>query len=431
MINRDILIRLIRDFQEKKLPEILKRDISIDINTRLKRVITLVGPRRSGKSFLMFQLIEELLANKTEKNRILFINFENDLLVGCDAVDLRNLLDLFYEMTPDNKNNKVFLFFDEIQNVSGWERFVRTIIDSENAQVIISGSSSKLLSKEVATSLRGRALVYYVYPFSFYEFITAKNFKPPKYLSSSEKARMLNLLGQYLKGSYPEAVLFEEQRDKILSDILDVVVYKDVIERFGVKNQKLLRLLLKALINSKYVSVHKFYNFIKSIGIKASKNTLYTYLSYLLDSMVVFTLHKYSKSYKELEQTVAKTYFSDSGMLYVNGIDDIGRVMENAVFLQLLRMGVTLDRELFYFSDVSSEIDFCIKHGRAVTQLIQVCYDTSNLETKDRELKALLSSSKKLTCNNLLVITWDYEAEEKIKGKKIKFIPLWKWLLNI
>ncbi len=431
MISREVWARLVKDFQEKPIPRLVKRNITIDTHTNLKRAITLIGPRRSGKSSLMFQLINDLMVKGIAKSRILYINFENDELIGCEVTDLREMLGVFYELTPLNKNEKVFLFLDEIQDIPNWERFIRTVIDTENVQVVLSGSSSKLLSKEVGTSLRGRSLVYHVFPFSFSEFLAAKDFKVEKHLSSSEKARMLNLLRLYLKGSYPEAVLAEDQRDKILKDVLDIVVYKDVIERFGVKNQRLLRLLLKAIINSKYFSIHKFFNFIKSLGMKASKNTLYNYLGYFLDSMVVFTLHKYSYSYKDIEQTTPKIYLSDSGLLYSNGIDDIGRAMENAIFLEFLRRGLVLDRDLFYFSDVSSEVDFYFKEGKKSSGLIQVCYDISNFETKTREVKALLSVSKKLSCSNLLVITWDYEAEEKIEGKKIKFIPLWKWILDL
>ncbi len=430
MLNRETWVRIIKDFQEFDLPELVERDIEVETELPIKRVISILGARRTGKTFFMFQCIKKLL-EKVEKNRILYVNFESDLLIGCGVSDLRNMIEIFYEIYPENENKKVYLFLDEIQNVHGWEKFVRAIIDSENIQVLVSGSSSKFLSKEIATSLRGRTLPYYIYPFSFKEFLKAKNFEIGKYLSSSQKAKLLNFLEKYIKGSYPEAVFFEREKERILKEILDVTIYRDVVERFKVKNVKVLKLLLKSLVSSTYFSVHKFYNYLKSLGIKVSKNTIYNYIDYFSDSLILYTLRKYSKSYKEVEQTTPKIYFVDNGLLVINGIESLSRFMENTVFLELVRRNFMPNNDLFYFVSNNKEVDFVLKEKEKITQMVQVCYDVEDFNTKERELNALVKASKELKCNDVLVITWDYEKVEKYKNKKIKFLPLWKWLVGM
>ena len=430
MIKRETWIKIIRDFQESELPALVERDIEVT-DLPIKRVISIIGPRRAGKTFLMFQTMKKLLEKKVEKNRMLYINFESDLLVGTELSDLRNMIEIFYEIYPENKGHKVYLFLDEIQNVPNWEKFARAVLDGENVQVLVSGSSSKLLSKEIATSLRGRTLPYHVYPFSFKEFLKAKNFKIEKYFSSSQKAKLLNLLRRYMDGGYPEAIFFEEGKEKILSEILDVTIYRDIVERFKVKNIKVLKLLLKGLVSSTYFSVHKFYNYIKSMGIKVSKNTIYSYVDYFSDSLVLYTLRKYSKSYKEVEQTIPKIYFVDNGLLVVNGIESPSRLMENGVFLELLRRNFTPNDNLFYLSSNHKEVDFVLKEKEKIIQLIQVCYDIEDFNTRERELNALVKASEELKCSDMLVVTWDHEGIEKYKNKKIEFVPLWKWLLEL
>ena len=428
MIKRDTWIRIIKDFSEFKLPEMVERDIKIS-ELPIKRAVSIIGPRRAGKTYLMFHEIRVLLEKNTEKSRLLYINLESDLLISCELSDLRTMFELFYEIYPENKNKKVYLFLDEIQVVSGWEKFVRAVMDTENLQVYVSGSSSKLLSKEIATGLRGRTITYYVYPFSFREYLRAKGFKIETYLSSSQKALLLNLLDKFLNGSYPEAVFFEDDKEKILREIIDVTIYRDVVERFKVKNIKVLKLLLKNLIASTYFSVHGFYKYLKSMGIKVSKNTIYSYVDNFSDAMVLFTLKSYSESYKKKEQTVPKPYFVDNGLLVVNGIESKGRLMENVVFMELVRRDYSTDTSLFYF-DSQKEVDFVLKAGGKIAQLIQVCYDIDDFKTKERELSALAKAGDELKCSDMVVITYDFENVEEYKGLEIKFVPIWKWLIG-
>lgn len=430
MLNRDSLAQVVKDFQEKDMPKLIHREIKISTEIPVKRAVVIIGPRRAGKTYLMFQIIETLL-EKIEKERVLYVNLEDQRLFGATIEDLKNLLEVFYEIYPKNKTRKVYLFFDEIQNVSGWEHFVRSIIDSEDAQIFISGSSSKLLSKEIATSLRGRSITYNLYPFSFAEFLKSKNISVRKFFSSREKALVRNYLREYIEyGGYPEAAIFPQEREKILREILDVTLYRDIVERYKIKNIKVLKLLLKQLTLSSSFSVNKFSNFLKSQGISVSKNTLYNYLEYFNDSLVVFSLRKFSASYKEMEQTLPKIYFDDTGLLTISGVESRSKLMENVVFTELMRRGFAANEKLFYFFSQNKEVDFIVKNKK-VEQLVQVCQNLDDLSTKEREVSALIKASKELKCKNLLVITDDYEAEEKTYGRKISYVPLWKWLLSV
>jgi len=425
MINKEKWIELIKDFHEKEIPSLIPREIDIPLKIPINRAITIIGPRRAGKTYVIYQLISELLKT-IEKKQILYINLEKSGLGFLSDIDLNLMLESFYELYPNNKKKEIYLFLDEIQNVSSWEKFARTCLD-ENIKVYLSGSSSKMLSKEIATSMRGRTLVYQIFPFSFREFLKAKNIANTKNLSSSEKSEILNLFREYfVYGGYPEAIIFSQEKEKILSEILEVTIYKDVIERAKIRNIKALKILINSLIEANEFSINKFYNYLKTIGIKAGKNVLYQYIEYLNDAFFAFMLRKFSYSYKKTEATIPKPYIIDNGFFFIKNIDKKSKLMENLVNIELLRRGKTVA----YYSDASGEIDFVEKEKEKITSLIQVSYEISDFNTKDREIKPLVRLSDYFKCKNLIVITWDYEGEETIKGKKIKFIPLWKWLLE-
>lgn len=426
MINKEKWTEIIKDFYEKEMPEIIPREQEITFEEGLKRAISIIGPRRAGKTYEMFFLIEEL-RQKYGRDRVLYINFERADLEVISYKDLNLMLEAYYEIYPQNENKKMWLFLDEIQNVLEWERFVRTCLDN-GLSIFLSGSSSRLLSKEIATSMRGRNISYNLYPFSFKEFLLAKKFEIKKYYSSKEKSVLHNLLNEFLVfGGYPEAVIFVKEREKIIKDIFDTAIYRDVIERGKIRNVKILKLLINALLTSKEFSMYKFYNFIKSQGMKISKNAIYKYADYLNDAFFVFFLRKHDLSYKKKEQSLPKIYFIDNGLLTINGIDDNGRLLENLVFLELLRRNKDT---AYYQNSLKEEVDFLIKEGKKVKQLIQVCYDLGNFMTVEREKRILIKASGEFNCSDLVVINMSEEKEEVVGGKKIRFIPLWKWLIS-
>jgi hypothetical protein len=285
-----------------------------------------------------------------------------------------------------------------------------------------------LLSKEIATSMRGRTLTYVIFPFSFKEYLKAKKIKVERTFSTYEKAKLMQMLRDYVEfGGFPEAVLYKKERKKILAELKETAIYKDVIERHKVRNVKALRLLINAIISSREFSVHKFYNYLKSLGIKVSKNSLYNYIQYLEDAFFITIVRKFSYSYKETEQSIPKIYPIDNGILKISGIEDKGKLMENLICTELLRRG----KEISYYKDSTIEVDFVLKEGKKITMLIQACYDISNFNTREREIGSLFKASKKLNCKNLLIISWDLEEEVTYKGKKIRIVPLWKWLLEL
>ena len=392
-------------------------------------VNVLIGPRRAGKTYFFYDLILNVLKLKDEE--FIFIDFEDSALVDINLNDFMEAINLHEEYY---KEKPKYLFFDEIQSVNKWEEAIRTIFETKRYIIFLSGSSSKVLSKEIATSLRGRALSHSILPLSFKEFLNFKKFESKDFYSSSETNKIKNYLREYLKyGGFPSIVIEKEIADRFFKEYLDLVVFRDVIERHRIKNVFIIKFLIKNMISSfaKEFSIHNIFNILKSQNIKVSKKTLYEYALYLEDAFFSFFLRKFSYSMKNIELSIPKVFINDTGLINFSSIsfsENIGKIMENAVFLELLRR----EEEIFYFkAGTKEEADFVVKEGRKIKKIVQVCYDFSGLKTKKRETDSLIKASNELKCNNLLIITWDYETEEKIKGKKIKLVPFWKWLLKV
>ena len=413
MIDKDLTLQYLADFQEKKLPETVERELRVSLKSG--QIITLIGPRRSGKTFYFYQLIKEL-----PREDVLYIDFEHPIFEGFCARDIVDVLKLHREAFGE----PVYIFLDEVQAVKDWERMVRYLHD-EGYSVFVTGSSSKLLSMEIASRLRGRTLTYTMLPFSFREFLRARGYRMRRPLSSKREAELKALLREYLEwGGFPRVVLEDNEtiREKLLEEYLDMVLYKDVVERYGVRNLHVMKLLLRSLMRSfaKEFSVHAFYNALKSQGIKVSKGVLYEYLSYLEDSMSVFLVKKFSYSLKTSELSIPKVYPVDAGFSRLFSFTpDTGRLMELAVFLELKRR----EAEVYHYKN-HKEVDFMItKRGQPV-ELIQVTYALDSGDVRPREVEALKSAGRKMGVENLTVITWDYRDEKD----GIRFVPLWCFL---
>ncbi|NJE48098.1 ATP-binding protein [Thermococcus sp. 9N3] len=413
MIDKDLTLQYLADFQEKKLPEAVERELRVPLKSG--QIITLIGPRRSGKTFYFYQLIKEL-----PREDVLYIDFEHPIFEGFESRDIMDVLKLHHEAFGE----PAYIFLDEVQAVKGWERMVRYLHD-EGYSVFVTGSSSKLLSMEIASRLRGRTLTYTMLPFSFREFLRARGYRVRRPLSSKREAELKALLREYLEwGGFPRVVLEDNEtiREKLLEEYLDMVLYKDVVERYGVRNLHVMKLLLRSLMRSfaKEFSVHALYNALKSQGIKVSKGVLYEYLSYLEDSMSVFLVKKFSYSLKTSELSIPKVYPVDAGFPRLFSFTpDTGRLMELAVFLELKRREV----EVYHYKN-HREVDFVIaKRGQPV-ELIQVTYALDSGDVRPREVEALKSAGRKLGVESLTVITWDYRDEKD----GIRFVPLWCFL---
>ena len=439
MMKRNIIIDMIRDFEEKELPKLVERELVIKFPLS-KKALTFIGPRRAGKTFFCFNIIKGLLKQGIARDRIFYINLEDDRLYPIIMEDLDTLLRTYFEIHPENKGKTVHLFLDEIQNVGGWEKYVRRVMDSENIQVYITGSSSKLLSREIATSMRGRALSYLILPFSFREFLKARGVEVEKHPSTSKKARIFFQLNNYLEmGGFPEIVM-EEDRElgmRIINDYKEVMLFRDIVERFNVKNILALKSLFNAMVSStsSTFSVNKFHNDLKSRGHHIGKNTVYAYSSHLEDTHAVILLRAFDYSLRKREQSLPKPYPIDPGFLRLQGprlSGNMGTAMENVTAIELVRqLSGKPNSDFHYWKDGQQrEVDFVITNGEEVIALIQVCYDMKSKETTDRELRSLVKSGNSLSCDSLFVITWDEEGTQEFEEKVIEMIPLWKWLLD-
>ncbi len=444
-MEREVIARYILDFQERKLPELIPRELKTRIT---KDVIgSIIGSRRAGKTYFFYQLMRDINENEKDKTRILYLDFEYPELTGITFDEIKEIVNMHRELFG---NEPEYLFFDEIQNVENWEKPIRSLYELKRFYIFITGSSSRLLSKEIATALRGRTISYTLFPFSFREYLKAEGFEKNqgkgkgKYLSSSEESMIKHFMREFTRsGGLPQVVLNkdEEYRRRFFIEYLDLVVYRDIIERYGVKNLHVVKLMMKFLMSSfaKEFSIHRFYNTLKSQNIKVSKKTLYNYFAYFVDALFVYPIYRFSYSIKEVQLSVPKIYVMDTGLLTLTNTmgfsENRGRLMENVVAIELLRRKSYFapSTEIYYYkSSEGKEVDFVVKDGLEVKQLIQVCYDIDDLSTRERELKSLIKASKelKLKSEDLLVITWDYEARDEFKGAIIKFVPLWKWLLE-
>lgn len=435
---RNIIKTILLEWQEQKLPEIISREISLAdyLDLKVNKIVAIAGFRRVGKTYLVFDLLKKILKEKTRKQAV-YINFEDER-IPLKTEFLTKLLPTIKETYGGLPE---FLFLDEVQNIPDWSKWLRRIYDKEDMKIFITGSSSKMSSREIPTELRGRCLEVKVYPLSFKEFLLFKgielDYKNIAY-SENQKAKAVYALEEYLFwGGMPEIALSDESKKKeILQQYFSSVLRRDIVERFKVKNEEALRAMLNLLLNSTIFSISRLYLNLKGANISIGKATLSNYFSYLENSYFLESAPIFSYKIKNQLQYPRKVYFIDNG--FINALSlkfskNYGRLFENLVFIQLKRKLPEL--EIFYWKDErQKEVDFIIKENLKIKTLIQVCYDLSDFNTKEREIKAIVKASRELKCDDLLIITNDYEGEEKIldrngRKKKIKFIPLLKFLL--
>ena len=428
MKKKEQLKQIIRDFHLSENFDIKSRNLQPPVDT--KKIITLIGVRRCGKTSILYEMINKL-SKTIDKTSILFLNFEDERLeLKADELDL--ILQSFLELYPQKDLKKCYFFFDEIQNITGWEKFVRRLYDTVSKNIYITGSNSKLLSSEIATSLRGRTLSYEVYPLSFSEYLAFKDIEVDLY-SSKSLAYIRNAEVKFLKdGAFPEILFLDEKyANQTLQEYFNVLLYRDLAERYNITNTIALKFFLKRIIASttKQISINKIYNELKSSGIKIGKNTLYDFLDYVQNIYLAFTLQRYDNSLINKELGEKKIYTVDIGLNNATEFrfsDNIGKSLENAVFLELKRRG----RELFYYRDTNSECDFIVQEGTQIIEAIQVTYDMSHAETAKREIKGLLTACKKLNLFHGYIITYEREDEIIEDGITITFIPFYKWALR-
>jgi len=420
-MKRIDIVDYFREYEDFK-PELIERELSVPLESGF--VVSIIGPRRAGKTYYLFQLLRKV-------KDYIYLNFEDSRLYGMEHRDLRDIIRTFIEIYGKEPRH---LFLDEVQNMKNWQIVARELHDLRKYRMFLTGSSSKLLSKEIATQLRGRTLSYLLLPFSFREFLRARGLIVKKYMSGNESAKIKHYLLEYMEfGGFPDVVL-NEAKTKILKEYADLILFRDFIERHQIKNIELARFLHTFTIQniSRKMSVNAIFNRLKSMDVKVSKNTVYDYLSKLEDTAFFFFLRRYSEKPHLRETYPKKVYLCDTGLTkIVRTSEDKGKLMENAVFLELLRRkNLNPLMDVFYWRDYRQrEVDFVVKEGEKVKQLIQVTHELTP-ENERREIGSLLKASKGLECEDLLVITWDQDGIVERSGKKVKVMQLWRWLMD-
>ena len=411
---------LISEWFYSEIPKLVKRDISLPIRGN---ALALIGPRRAGKTFMMYQIVSDLMQKEVAKESTVYLNFEDLRLSNLRNEDFPMFLKLLAEMTkPLPSGEKALLLLDEVQNLNNWGRWVRSLLDREYA-VVVSGSSSKVGVREIPTELRGRYLEKLVLPLSFREFLKFRKVDI-EYLEVPEKrGKILSHLRDYLMlGGFPEVVLNPEHAKELLRVYRETVFYRDIIERFRVRDISSFRHFLEMLEGSfgGYFSISSAQKTFKSMGIKKSKKTLANYLKYCEDSFYIISVRKFSFSRKAMIQQPRKVYPIDMG--YMRG-EFMGRRMESLVAVELMRRG----DEAYYMKDGDHEVDFLLVKDGTVREAIQVSYAVDEVEK--REIDGLRKAISIFGGIKASVLTWDLEGERLIDGRTVKLIPLWKWLL--
>ncbi len=414
---------LITEFHESDFPQLKTRDFQYD---KIGKIITLIGFRRSGKTFLLYQIINSLLENGIKLKNIIYINFEDDRILNLQIADLQQLLDAYYELYPELLKEQKYFFLDEVQVIDKWESFVRRIYDKEKISLFITGSSSKLLSKEIATSLRGRTLSYEIFPLSFKEYLDFKDIKTERNFEFSKKRFLLmkKLESYSVNGGFPEVVNNEDSKAIILQNYYDLFIYKDLVERYNIRNINALRSLAKYLLSniSNTFSVNKYSKSQPSHDTIA-RPTLMEYFSYLEEIFLIISLKMFSYSLKVQQVNPVKVYCIDTGLrnqvaFYFS--KDLGRLMENIVCIELIRR----KKEIFYWKG-KNEVDFIIKERDNSLQAINVSYTD---EISKREYVGLQEFKKEYSDKNVSLLLLSKDKMEN--NEEIIIEPLWKWLLT-
>jgi predicted AAA+ superfamily ATPase len=430
MKNR--ISQLIDDFQEWELPGPVSREASLpEVKGKADVVI---GMRRTGKTWFCYQKIKERLSAGVQKKQILYINFEDDRLLDFTVDHFQDVLDVYFGKYPENRSGVCYFILDEIQRIDRWEIFIRRLLDTENVQVYLTGSSSKLLSTEIATSLRGRSISTEIFPFSFNEFLNCRQRfnKKPETFGAKTAATLRKAVRDYLAiGGFPEVQTLERNlRIEILQGYIDSVLLKDVVERHHVSNILVLKYLVRHIVNAPggKFSINKFYNTMKSMSIKCTKNNLYEYLDHLTDAFLFSKVSIHSRSEKSRLVNPSKIYAIDTGLLNAmtfRHTADKGRLLENMVFMHLRRHRYDVE----YVNTKSGyETDFLVRNKLSGdAQLVQVCWDMSDQKTFDRELRGLKSAMQEFKISSGTIVTWD---DESSLSDNIQVVPVWKWLLN-
>lgn len=436
---RDVIRQKLADAVRSDLPVLTRRDVRLPAVPGKTHAV--IGMRRAGKTCFLHQMQRDRVDQGAARETQVYFNFDDERLAGMDALQLHWLLEEYFLRFPQHRDQqKVTFYLDEIQVVHGWESFVRRVMDTEKTDLFVSGSSAKMLSREVATALRGRAMETLVHPFSFREFLRHQEAEPdgdPAFQPKAQRSRVEKLFGSYLtQGGFPEAQgLAAEDRLPLLQGYVDSVILRDVIERHGVTNVVALRHLTRQLLGAAagLFSVHRFFNDQKSQGVAVSKDALHAMLGHLEDAFLIRLVPMHTRSERQRQSNPRKAYPVDSGLITAfdrSGNPNTGHALETAVLIELERRKC----ECAYVRTSSgAEVDFLAAPLTGRPTLIQVCADMSDATTRAREFRALseaMAEHKKLPGLILTATSTGLSHARSEAPPGITIRPAWEWILE-
>jgi len=433
---REVLRQKLADGLSSLPPPMTRRDLRLPAVPG--KALAVVGVRRSGKTTFLWQCLADRLRAGTPREALLLLSFEDDRLVGLETADLSWLVEEYFRLQPGIRDARTATFFlDEVQLVPGWESFARRLVDTERVQLFLSGSSARLLSREVATSMRGRALEVLIHPFSVREALRHLGAEPgapwdrlPKAVRSDLDGRLRLYLTQ---GGFPETLgVAERDRAALLRSYVDVVVLRDVIERHAVSNPLALRWMQRHLLANPAAlfSVQKCYDALRSQGIPVSKDTLHAYLGHLEDAFLIRTVSLHTASERQRMVNPRKAYPVDPGLIPLyerTGRSNLGHALETAVFLELERRG---HEAAYVRTKEGFEVDFLATAPDSPPLILQVCLEVHDSSTWEREVRALAAAAAEHPKTVPLLLTLDSMPPRPPLPKPLRWLPAAAWLLG-
>lgn len=432
-MRKDVIKSLIAIKQSEIPFEVIERDIKLPINR--KKIITVPGVRRCGKSTLMEIAINDLVSKGISPKNILWMGFDDERLKNMPSDELDDVIISYMEMFPDIPIRDVHIFLDEIQLVKDWEYFVLRVYKSYCKNIYVCGSNATMLSTELSSALRGYPLEHKTYPLSFSEYCRFKAIAADTYLEQ-DKARLRNAFEVYNGSSaFPEIVLTLSRSEQLqlLHGYFDTMILKDLAEHYSISNVSVVRYFVKRIMANltKPTSINAIYKDIKSQGLKISKDNLYLWADYICSIFMFIRISKYSRSLVKEQQSLDKYYCIDNGLrtaVLMPQSNDDGKNLENTVFMQLNRMCLPSDKITYYQG--KSECDFVLLREDSVIRLIQVTWSLADEDTREREIRGLIEASAATGCNELVIVTKDEESTIVRDHREIQVMPAWKWLLE-
>lgn len=433
-ISIDALKQIILDYQEAELFTGLPRQL--DVQPVSGKATICIGVRRSGKSTYMNQLISKLLESGVKRENILNLNFFDDRLHELQHESLSVVIDAYYGLYPEKKGAElVYFFFDELQTIPNWERFIDRLLRTEKCEVYITGSSAKLLSTEIASQMRGRALSWEIFPFSFREFLEFKDLKIDlSKLSSKSTFTVQKAFDEFWKcGGFPEvANMNADLRRRVHQEYLNALLFRDIVERHDIAHPKALSDLVHWLLNnvgSRY-SINRLTGYLQALGHKAPKSAVTDYLQWIEDAYFLFTVRTFEASLAKSNTNPKKIFSVDHSFVSSTSsgvLVNSGHLLENIVFTSLRRTG---SKVFYYKSKSSREVDFVRRRLDGSLQLIQVCESMLSDSTKKREVQAVQEAMRELSLKEATIVTRNEQDLLNFDEGNISVVPIWRFLLQ-